>query len=130
MTYTWAGAPVMTTTLSFVLTLQDPCLTYMTIPTYANLIAFLVDPNTSLLVKPTMTTAGFDWCLVSIAATVTKGGVANSDGFVAWTDVASTQLSGLTTKNILFNTLTYVPAFVGVYTINLHYSWSLTLTST
>lgn len=124
MTYTWAGAPVMTTTLTFVLTLQDPCLTYMTIPTYANLIGFLVDPNTSLLVTPTMTTAGFDWCLVSIVGTVTKEGVPNADGFVTWTNVVTQPLSSLSTTKILFNPASYVPAYVGVYSIDLKYDWS------
>lgn len=96
----------------------------MTLPTYINLVAALVDPNTSLLAPPTMTTPGYGWCIVSIAMTLTKNALPNADGFVTWTNVANAPLSSITTTKILFNTVNYVPAYVGVYTLDLLYSWS------
>jgi len=55
--------------------------------------------------------------------TLTKNAVANSDGFVTWTDKISAPLSSLSTANILFNTVSYVAAYIGVYNVGLTYTW-------
>jgi hypothetical protein len=63
------------------------------------------------------------FCKVSIVLTLTKNAAPNSDGFVTWTDQSNVALSTLTTTNILFNTATYVAAYIGVYDVTLTYTW-------
>ena len=125
--YEWGGAGQVTSfSIPLVLELQDPCLAFMVIPTFPSTTATLVDPNTSHLVTPTISPANPNYmhCQVSITLTLTKGGLPNADGFVTWTDVVTLPLSSLATTNILFNTISYVPAYVGVYNIDLFYEWS------
>ena len=82
----------------------------------------MVDPNTSFLVGPT--NPGYEWCLVSITLTLKKGGVPNSDGFVTWVDVVNAPISALTATEILFNTVSYNPVYIGEYAVSLEYAYS------
>lgn len=125
ITYTWGGVGAVTsTTLLTTLTLRDPCVAFMTIPTFPSPIQNLLDPDTSFLVTPTITSPKYEHCKVSIILTLTKNAVSNADGFVTWTDVVTTPLSSLKTTNIFFNTIAYNPAYVGVYNVDLKYDWS------
>jgi hypothetical protein len=96
----------------------------MTIPTFTNMIGTLVDPNYSALVTPTISSPNYMYCLATITMSVTKNAVSNSDGFVAFTNIASQPLSAILSNSIVFNTDSYTVPFVGVYTIGLTYDWS------
>ena len=90
VTYSWGGFGADTTaTLAFTLELQDPCVAFMTIPTFPSTVATLLDPNVSHLVTPTIVPANpnYDHCQVSITGTVTKLGLPDVTGFVTWTDI-------------------------------------------
>ena len=129
--YEWGGyGQVTSATVPLVLELQDPCLAFVVIPTYPSPTALLVDPNTDFLVTPTIVPANpaYMFCIVSITLTLTKDGLPNADGFVTWTDVVNAPLSSLTATNILFNTIGYEPNYVGTYTIDLYYEWSVAST--
>jgi hypothetical protein len=106
----------------------------MTIPTYTDQTSTLLNPNTSILVTPTISPSNpaYMFCQVDIVLTLTRNASPDTSGFVTWSDVAATSLSALVTKNIVFNTVNYVPAFVGVFTVDLTYTWSgpTTLTRT
>ena len=90
-----------------------------------------MDPNTSFLVTPTIVPANpnYMFCQVSITMTLTKGGLANSDGFVTFTNDVALPLSSITTNEIMFNTVGYEPNYVGVYSVDLFYQWSVASTS-
>jgi len=50
--------------------------------------------------------------------------VPNSDGFVTWSNVANQPISSLAATKILFNTASYVASYIGVYSVDLTYTWS------
>ena len=55
VTYKWGGAGTVTSlSRTFTYTLVDPCVAFITIPTFSNLSGLLHDPNTTINVKPTL----------------------------------------------------------------------------
>ena len=77
-----------------------------------------------------MTSPGYEWCQVNIILTLTKDSLPNSDGFVTWTDQLLAPVSTLTATEIVFNTVVYNVAYIGVYSVSLEYTWSTASTST
>jgi hypothetical protein len=81
VTYKWGGAGAVTTdTRTFNYTLNDPCIAFVTIPSFQNFSGFLNDPNTNVNVSPTITPIQYNFCEVAISMTVTKGGLADTSG--------------------------------------------------
>jgi hypothetical protein len=123
ITYTWGGTGAVTSaTRPFTLTLQDPCQAFMSIPTYVDQTALLLDPNTIFYVTPTITSPNYEFCQVTIALTLIRNAAADTSGFVTYTDAVNEHLYDLYTKEIVFNTVTYEPAFVGVFSVTLTYT--------
>ena len=69
------------------MTLEDPCIVFMVIPTYVDMTGTLLDPNYSVFVTPTISSPNYMFCTVTINMAVTKAALPNSDGFVAFTDI-------------------------------------------
>lgn len=61
---------------------------------------------------------------------MTKDAVSNADGFVTWNDQLLAPVSTLTATEIVFNTVVYNAAYIGVYSVSLEYTWSIASTST
>ena len=114
----------MSASHAFTVTLDDPCLPNMTIPTFPSPVQFLSDPDTGLSVVPTMSITGYEWCLVNIILTLTKDSLPNSDGFVTWADQINASITSLASTVIYFNTAAYNLPYLGVYTVSLEYTWS------
>ena len=59
----------------------------MVVPTFINLFGTLLDPNSFVLVTPTISSPNYMYCTVSIIMTVTKNGSLIADGFVEFIDI-------------------------------------------
>jgi hypothetical protein len=45
-------------------------------------------------------------------------------GSFTWADQVNTPISSMAATSIVFHTASYMPAFMGVYSVNLQYTWS------